>query len=297
MAMEPLINAIARLPWIEAIAQPLQQFVRSAFPGDGGREIKNALHGTWLGHPLHPVLTDIPVGAWTVAAVLDAVELATGNTQASTAADAAVAIGLAGAVGSAITGLTDWSETDGRGRNVGVMHAVLNVVATTLYASSFLMRRKAGTRQTGIALSMMGYAISGSAAYLGGHLVFGEQIGVDHTATSDNTKPEEFTAVMATSDLRENKPARVLAEGVAIMLLKRGERIFALSDTCPHLGGPLSEGKIVGDAIQCPWHQSELALEDGHVVNGPTTFPARCFDVRVRSGQIEVRAGNKHAEA
>ena len=77
---------------------------------------------------------------------------------------------------------------------------------------------------------------------------------------------------------------------MAVLLVKRGERIFAITETCPHLGGPLSEGKLVGDAIQCPWHNSELALEDGHVVNGPTTFPARCFDVRVREGQIEVRA-------
>ena len=288
MGFEPLINAIARQKWIEEIADPLQKLVRESFPGEGGREIKNLLHGTWLGHPLHPVLTDIPVGAWSVAVVLDLLD--------SPAADAAVAIGLAGAIGSAVTGLTDWSETEDRGKKIGVMHALLNVVSTVLYTTSLIMRRSNKRRSTAVTLSMMGYAISGAAAYLGGHLVFGEQIGVDHTATPDNKKPEKFTPTIKADDLRDNSPTRVEADGVPIVLVKRGERIFALSNTCPHLGGPLAEGKLVGDAIQCPWHQSELALEDGHVVNGPTTFPARCFDVRVRSGKIEVRAASKHAE-
>src|ERR1700740_478006 len=126
------------------------------------------------------------------------------------------------------------------------------------------------------------------SAYLGGHLVFGEQIGVDHTATADNKKPEAFVPVLAESALAPDTPTRVPAEGVAILLVKRNGQIFAITEPCPHLGGPLSEGKLVGDAIQCPWHQSELALADGHVVNGPTTFPARCFEVRVREGKIEV---------
>ncbi|MEA2326051.1 MAG: hypothetical protein QOE68_1010 [Thermoanaerobaculia bacterium] len=199
MDFEPLFNAIARQPWIDEIADPLQELIRSLFAGETGREVKNALHGTWLGHPLHPVLTDIPVGAWTVAAVLDGLELVSGNRQTGGVADAAIAIGLAGAVGSAITGFTDWSETEDRGRKVGVMHALLNVVATTLYATSLVMRRSRKRRRSAIALSMMGYAISGSAAYLGGHLVFGEQIGIDHTATADNKKPEKFTAVIAAS--------------------------------------------------------------------------------------------------
>lgn len=284
MGSEPLINAIAKIDWLDAIADPLQPAVRNLL----GRELKNALHGTWLGHPLHPVLTDVPVGAWTAALVLDVLG-------ADDAADIAIGVGLLGAIGSAVTGLTDWSETDGRGRKVGVMHAVLNVVSTGLYATSLAMRRSRESRTSGVALSTLGYIIASGAAYLGGHLVYGEQIGVDHTATADNKKPAKFTKIMADADLREDKPTYAEADGVGIVLVKRNGRIFALTNTCPHLGGPLAEGKLVGDAIQCPWHQSELALDDGHVVNGPTTFAARCFDVRVRSGQIEVRAANKQA--
>ena len=290
MASREIINKIADQKWIEDSGEPLQKAVRGAFVGDAGREVKNFLHGTWLGHPLHPVLTDIPVGAWTAALALDALEGMSGRKECGSAADLAIGVGLIGAVGSAVTGITDWSETDGSARKVGMLHGLLNVLATTLYTTSLIMRKRKRSRQSGIAMSMLGYAVASSAAYLGGHLVFGEQIGVDHTATADAGKPEKFTKVMADADLKPNKPTRVLANGIAILLVRRNEEIYAMTETCPHMGGPLSEGKLVGDAIQCPWHMSELALEDGHVVNGPTAYPARCFDVRVRAGQIEVRA-------
>lgn len=293
---EQLFNTIAEQHWLDAIGDPLQQGIHDLF-GEKGRGLKDVLHGTWLGHPLHPVLTDIPVGAWTVAAVLDVVETVTGTDTMTKAADAAVAIGLAGAVGAAVTGLTDWSETYDRPKRIGLTHGLLNIVATSLYATSLVLRLRGKQRSKAITLAHLGYAISGFSAYLGGHLVFGEQIGVDHTATADAAKPEHYTPVLAEAELVEEKPTRVLAEGVAIVLVKQRGRIHALTDTCPHLGGPLSEGKLVGDAIQCPWHQSELALEDGRVVCGPTTFPARSFDVRVRDGRIEVRAATKQAHA
>ena len=289
MGYEALINAIARQPGLEELADVLQKAVRGALP----REIKNVLHGTWLGHPLHPALVDVPLGAWTAALVLDAMESLSGRREFRDSADAAVALGIIGAVGSAVTGLTDWSETDDRGKRVGLAHGLLNIAATAMYATSYAMRRKKSSRQSAVALSMLGYATGMMSAYLGGHLVFGEQVGVDHTATADRKKPEKWTAVLADRSLQHDKPTRVEADGVAILLVKRGDRIFALTETCPHLGGPLSEGKLVGDAIQCPWHNSEFRLEDGHVVNGPATFPARCIDVRVRDGQIEVRAAGR----
>ncbi|HKO56095.1 MAG TPA: Rieske 2Fe-2S domain-containing protein [Thermoanaerobaculia bacterium] len=290
MGSQTVANLIDSQEWLDETSGTIADAIRDVLP----RELKNLLHGTWLGHPLHPVLTDIPVGAWSVALALDGVAGMTGSEDVGDAADVAIAIGLLGAVGAAVTGATDWSETYGRGRKVGLVHGILNLAAAGLYTGSLIARR-GGNRDTGVALSMLGYAIAGASAYLGGHLVFSEQIGVDHTATADADKPEEFTAVMAAASLAENKPTRVVADGVAIMLLKRGERIYALTDTCPHLGGPLSEGTLVDGAIRCPWHGSELALEDGSVVNGPSTFPARCFQVRIQDGVIELRAGNKQA--
>lgn len=290
MANDAIIDTITSQAWLDQAADPLQKAVHGAFAGEGGRQVKNALHGTWLGHPLHPALTDIPLGAWTVAAVLDVLEAVSDRDDIGAAADAAVAVGIAGALGSAVTGLTDWSDTYDNGRKVGLMHGLLNLAATGLYVTSLVMRRRDRNRGVAVGLSMLGYALTTSSAWLGGHLVFGEQIGVDHTATADAGKPKKFTAVMSSSDLKDEKPTRVEAEGVAICLVRKNGQLFAITDTCPHLGGPLSEGKLVGDAIQCPWHQSELALEDGHVVNGPTTFPARRFETRERAGKIEVRA-------
>ncbi len=285
-----IITTISNQKWIQNSAEPLQKAVRGAFAGEAGREVKNFLHGTWLGHPLHPALTDIPVGAWTAALALDALESLSGRKECGSAADLAIGVGLVGAVGSAVTGITDWSETDDPGRKVGLLHGLLNVTATSLYTASLFMRKSRSSRRSGVALSMLGYAVAFASAYLGGHLVFGEQIGVDHTATSDANKPEKFTRSIAADDLKQNKPTRVMVDGIAILLVKRNDEIYALTETCPHMGGPLSEGKLVGDAIQCPWHGSQLALEDGHVVNGPTAFPARCYDVRMRGGYIEVRA-------
>lgn len=288
MGSETIADLIGNQEWLDDVGTAVADAIHSLFPGAAGEAVKDALHGTWLGHPLHPVLTSIPVGAWTVALALDALENLSGSEEVGSAADAAVAIGLVGAVGSAITGATDWSETYGRGQKVGLVHGVLNLTAAALYTTSFVMR-KSGDRRSGVALSMLGYAIAGASAYLGGHLVFGEQIGVDHTATADADKPEDWTPVTALADLPENKPTRAMADGVAVLLVRRGERIFAMTETCPHLGGPLAEGKLVGDAIQCPWHGSELALEDGSIQRGPTTYPARCFEVRVRDGRVEVR--------
>jgi len=293
MGSQTIANIIDKQTWIDAAGDPVQKVVketlRQAMP------VKDFLHGTWLGHPLHPVLTDIPVGAWTLAMMLDAFEAMSGREELGAGADFAIGVGLLGAVASAVTGIADWSETDFRAKKVGVVHALFNVAATTLYTASWIMRGRKKTRRSGVGLSTLAYMLASGGAYLGGHLVFAEQIGVDHTATSDATQPEKFTTVMKVADLADDKPTRVVAEGIAICLVKRGDKIFGITDTCPHLGGPLSEGKLVGDAIECPWHQSQLALEDGSIVSGPTTYPARCFDVRVRAGEIQVRAASKQA--
>ena len=297
MASEALIDALAAQKWADPYADKLQKLVRDLFAGDAGREIKNLLHGVWLGHPLHPALTDVPVGAWTAALVFDAIDGISGRDDLRAGADAAVAIGLIGAVGSAITGLTDWAEVYGgeRATKVGLTHGLFNLAAAGLYTASWILRKDRASRQKGIALSMLGYAIAGFSAYLGGHLTYGEQLGVDHTATANAAEPSDYKQVARLADLEEGKPTRAEANGVPILLVRRGEHVFAITETCTHLGGPLSEGVLKGDVIQCPWHTSEFSVHDGRVVNGPATFPARCFDVRITDGNVEVKARNKQA--
>ncbi|MBD0371309.1 MAG: Rieske 2Fe-2S domain-containing protein [Pyrinomonadaceae bacterium] len=285
---ETLAQVIDKQDAISAAADALQPAVTDLFKsgGEAGQAVKNFLHGTWLGHPLHPVLTDIPVGAWTTALALDAMEAVSGREEFGSAADAAVAVGLVGALGAAATGITDWSDTEGRGRKVGLVHALLNAGATTLYAGSLVCRRR-NSRRVGVGLSMLGFLVSGAAAYLGGHLVFGEKIGVDHTAGQHF--PNEYTPVMAEAALPENQLTRVLVRDVPLLLVRRAGQIFALAETCSHLGGPLSEGELIDNTVRCPWHCSRFSLSDGSVVDGPATHPQPCMETRVRDGQIEVR--------
>jgi nitrite reductase/ring-hydroxylating ferredoxin subunit/uncharacterized membrane protein len=289
MLVEELVRTLGDQESLDPLATPLQETIRSLFASAGvaGRQAKNFLHGSALGHPLHPALIELPVGAWTLAAILDALELA-GLRRNRGFADTAIKIGLAGAIGAAVAGATDWSETDGRAKRIGLAHGVMNLTATGLYALSLLVRRR--SRSKGIALSMTAFGLAMSSAYLGGHLSYGEQIGVDHTATADQDTPKEFVAVLDAGELAENKPTKVIAGGVAVVLVKQGDSIYALRETCTHLGGPLSEGKIEGDSIRCPWHGSRFCLKDGRVLDGPAVFPERLFDVRVREGRIEVRA-------
>ena len=274
--------------WLDPTANVLQPAVKKAFDalGPARRDVKNFLHGTWLGHPLHPVMTDIPLGAWTATLLLDALSDGRGRSGFARAADASLALGLAGAVGSAVTGLADWSETDARPRRLGVAHAALNVGATLLFAASLLSRGR-GNRGAGRGLAITGYLATIAAAYLGGELVYHEQIGVDHS--SGRELPEKFTPLLPDEDLPEGKLKRVLYKETPLLLVRRGDRVYALAETCAHLGGPLSEGKLEGDTVVCPWHASRFTLESGEVVDGPTAFPQPCLKTRIRDGQIEVK--------
>lgn len=287
MSANSAITLIDRQPWLDEVAEVLQTAIGGAFRAGGaaGQNLQNFLHGTWLGHPLHSVLTDVPIGAWTAALVLDAVDEISGNQAFGRAADASVAVGVAGAIASAVTGLTDWHKTDGRARRVGITHGLMNATALTLYAASLAARRR-NNRRAGRGLSLLGYAISSAAAYLGGHLVYAEQVGVDHTVNQET--PDRFVAVLDDADLPEGEMRRVEVDGTPVLLARHGGRLFAMIETCSHFGGPLAEGRLEGDSVRCPWHGSRFALEDGRVLEGPSVHPQPCLAVRVRNAQIEV---------
>ena len=290
MAENKFINAITAQEWLGEIGGKLRPAVIGAFKSGGkaGTGIKNFLHGTWLGHPLHPLITDVPIGSWTASAVLDILELS-GQKKYTSGADATIAIGLLGAAGSAISGLTDWSGTTKNKQKIGLMHGMLNLGATALYTTSYFLRKKKKDRGTAIALAMLGYGITGLAAYLGGHLVYGEQVGVDHTQVSAEY-PEDFVAVFPEKDLIENQMAVAKAGKIAVLIVKQKGEIFAIANTCSHLGGPLCDGELKEDcSVVCPWHHSQFSLKDGSVISGPATEPQPKFDVRLMNGQIEVK--------
>jgi nitrite reductase/ring-hydroxylating ferredoxin subunit/uncharacterized membrane protein len=289
MATETALDLINRQDWLDPVASQLQQGVHQLYQSGGGKgqAIKNALHGTWLGHPVHAVITDVPVGAWTAGVVCDALEEITGRQEFGKGADLAVGVGLAGAAVSAITGLTDWSETDGRARKIGFVHGAMNLCGALLYTASLACRNQNKRRQ-GRGYSLLGYAMAFGAAYLGGELVYNEQVGVNHAAGGAPI-PTEFVPVLPESDLQEGILRKVDARGVPVLLLRRQGEIYAIAETCSHAGAPLSQGKLEGTVVTCPWHKSQFDLRSGNVINGPATHPEPCFETRVRNGQVEVR--------
>ena len=271
---------------LDRVAEPLSKAVRGAYAaaGPAGARAKNTLHGVWLGHPLHPVFTDVPIGAWTTALALDSA--ANGDRGMRRAATFAMGVGLAGAAGAAVTGLTDWSETNGRSRRTGLLHGLLNIAATTLFAAAFI-RRRGDSDAGGRGLAWAGYAIAVGSAYLGGDLVYAQRIGVTHAAVEE---PEAFTPVASSTEVPEASMMRARRGDVDVLLARQHGRLCALAHPCAHMGGPLSEGTLKDGSVVCPWHGSEFALDDGEVINGPATQAQPCFAVREAGGQIEVKA-------
>lgn len=278
---ETVVEPIERFESLDAVAEPLQAAARGAIPQ--ASKLKDLLSGTWLGHPLHPPLTEVVIGAWTSALVLDLA----GGESAEDAADLLVATGVLAALPTAAAGLSDWADLRGGTRRVGIVHAAGNTTALVLQALSWSARRR-GDRSLGLLLSGLGFGLAGFSAWLGGHLSFARGVGVNQTAFDQ--APGEWTAVLDESGLEEGKPTAAQAGTLSVLLVRKGRRLFALADRCSHRGCALHEGKLVDDTIVCPCHGSTFRL-DGSIVKGPATSPQPAFEARVRKGTVEIRAG------
>lgn len=274
--------------WLDTLAAPIQQWLSKLFgqPGEPNRKIKDLLNGTWLGHGIHPILTDIPLGAWSGTVLLDLVSLNDTSDGIARGADLTLLLGLAGAAGSVVTGVTDWSDLDGTDRRVGLMHGLLNSGVTLLYFTSLILRLT-GQRRSAIALSTTGYMAALFTAYLGGEMVFAKGVGVNHAAFEGGS--DDFVAVMKEEELAEGKLTRVDVAGIPAILLKKGKTIQAIGATCTHLGAPLDEGDVKDGVVTCPWHGSRFCMADGSVVNGPAVYAEPTFEVRVEAGKIQLR--------
>ncbi|HET9849299.1 MAG TPA: DUF2231 domain-containing protein [Candidatus Dormibacteraeota bacterium] len=280
---------IERQGWLEPVADFSQKLVGGTYKlmGGAGRPLRTFVHGTWLGHPLHPVITDIPLGAWTLAVLFDIIYLFKRTPAWSTPADLTIFVGVLAALGAAVTGYTDWNDTFGRERRVGIAHGLTNTLVLVLYIISLLVRVTGGSRGLAIVIALIGYLLVISAAYLGGEMVFSIGTGVNHHAWQH--PPEKFTRVMLEGQLHDGTLVRGMAGDTPILLYKKGEKICAISETCSHAGGPLEEGEIVGDQVQCPWHGSRFDLCTGQVRGGPATISQVRYEARMQNGQIEVR--------
>lgn len=280
-------TAIARIgEWrtLDKIGGPLGQAVHRATKPNA---VKNALSGGWLGHQLHPMLTDVPIGAWLMASAVDY----TVGKPGSVAARRLVALGVLGAVPTAAAGASDWSDSYGGDQRVGLVHGIANVAATGLHAWSWVARRQ-GRHRTGVALSTLGLGLTAAASYLGGHLSFGRGVGVNNT--SFQPPVTDWVDVAKLSALDERTPIRVTAGTVPAVLVKVDGRVHALSATCTHASGPLDEGKIIDDehhgaCIVCPWHGSQFSVIDGNVARGPASVPQPRWQVRIDNDDVSIK--------
>jgi nitrite reductase/ring-hydroxylating ferredoxin subunit/uncharacterized membrane protein len=276
-----IADRFERLEALDGPGEWLQGLVKKAVPDES--RLKDLLSGTWLGHPVHPLLTDVVVGCWTSSFLLDLLP----SPDARAASDRLIGLGLLGAVPTVAAGASDWAELFGRLRRAGTAHAAGNATALTLYTMSYVARKR-GRRAAGLALSTLGFGISLASAYLGGHLSFGRGVGVNQT--SFESPPSEWTASVKESGLKDGKPKAARVNGMDIVLVRRGRRIHALADRCPHRGCSLHEGEVNDNgSLTCPCHGSTFRLNDGEILKGPATSPAPSFETRTRDGRVEVR--------
>jgi nitrite reductase/ring-hydroxylating ferredoxin subunit/uncharacterized membrane protein len=279
MSLHDVVKRIENLRALDPVADRLADAAHEVIP-DG--QVKDALSGSWLGHPLHPMLTDIPIGCFSSAAVIDVI----GGRRGRKAADKLVLLGLASAVPTAASGWADWSETVGEARRIGVVHAAANVVGLACYAASYV-NRKRGRRLRGVLQGFAGMGAMSVGGYLGGHLVFAKGIGVN--ATHDEEGVADWASAAPLAEVPERRPIGVDVNGTRVVLYRQGHQIDALSATCTHAGGPLDEGEVEDGCIRCPWHGSVFELRTGKVVHGPATVPEPVYDARIVGDKVEVR--------
>jgi nitrite reductase/ring-hydroxylating ferredoxin subunit/uncharacterized membrane protein len=276
-ALDSLASRIESTPALDGLANslvklgaPLQR------PG-----IRDVLSGTPVGHPAHPVLVTVPIGAWTTASVLD---LTFRNQRA---ARVAVGFGVLSAIPTALTGFSDWLYTTGAERRIGLVHALTNDVALTLYSASWIARRRKRNLR-GAALAGVGALVLTAGGWLGGHLAYALGVGVDTTAFQAAT--EEWTDVLPESELPAvGETTQAEVAGIPLLVVRQADGIHVLADRCTHRGAPLSDGELQAGCIVCPWHDSAFDVQDGSVVRGPASRPQPVYEVRTIGGQLQVR--------
>lgn len=260
--------------------------------GKTRRQAADLLHGTWLGHPLHAVLTDLTIGAWVFSFVLDLFSLTNRSKGVERAADTLLDLGNVAGTTTAMAGLTDYSTIPHRAMASGATHGLLNAFGLTMSLLSSWNRKK-GNRGLGIFLSSISSGILFFSAWLGGELAYKYKVGVNKIPQPP--EPGKWHPTIPEQDLPDMTPKRVEVEGSPILLYRYQDQIYAIGAVCGHDGGALDEGSFDGYCVTCPLHQSVYDLRDGSVVHGPSTYAEPVYEVRVQDGTVEVRLGERPA--
>jgi nitrite reductase/ring-hydroxylating ferredoxin subunit len=258
--------------------------------GRPGKLLQDLLNGSWLGHSLHAVLTDVVIGAATAALLLDLARVVLGVEGLELATTWVVGLTGLSAIGAILSGLTDFKDTTPSSalRDLAGLHGIVNVVGTVAFAYSFAARLT-GAHDPAFWGLLLGYLVISVGSFIGGHVVFKYGYMVNYNAFPKLRKVKDFTPVLAAGELPEETPTKAKLGATAVVLVRRGDVVHALRDTCAHAGGPLSGGQLRGDAIECPWHSSVYRLADGRVVHGPASTTQPSYEARINEGQVELR--------
>lgn len=289
---------LGRQHWLDRPSYRLENTLSFVFNAFGARRdrVANILNGVWLGHPVHPPLASLTSGAIGTTVALDTLSLLPGRPRselldASRFARRSLGVGIVANLASAVTGVADWQHTHEQDRRIGLVHGLLNLLATGLYLQSWRDRR-GGRHVRGIAASTIGYGITVGSGFLGGALVFGSGIGLDQSGA--RLRLADWTPVAAMAHLADGAPTRVEVDGVGLVLCRNGESVAALGGSCPHLAAPMADGWLDRGRLVCPWHGSQFDTATGEVVRGPAAAPLPCYQARVRNGTVELRDGAEH---
>jgi nitrite reductase/ring-hydroxylating ferredoxin subunit/uncharacterized membrane protein len=269
-----LISRLEQESRLDAAVSAGQRVARLIRPGT----VRDALHGVWLGHPVHPMLVQATTGAWLSASILDL----TGADEK--AARRLVAAGIGAAVPAALAGAADWSEQHEQQMRVGVIHAAGNITALGLYAASLAQRGPRAARL----LRLAGLAAVSASGLLGAHISFRLAGGANHAEQVPHLVESGWQHLMPAADLPEGKPVRRLLGEVPVVAVRAGGALYVLADRCSHMSGPLSDGELADGCLTCPWHGSVFRIADGSVARGPATAPQPAFETREAGGAIQV---------
>src|SRR5215217_5143412 len=267
MSLMGILDRVADVQAFDKIIEPARRAVNAALRPQA---FKDLLHGTWLGHSLHPVLVQVPVGSWVSAGVLDTVP------RLRPAATVLIGTGVAAAVPAALTGAADWSEQDTGVRRLGALHAVANVAALGLFVGS-LVARSRGRQALGLVLSYSGLGIATGSASVGGHMSYAQSSGASHSATAARALTSDWIDLGPLDDFPEGRPVLRTGSGgsvdVPLVAVRRGSRVDVFIGSCSHMAGPLQEGRIEeirgATCLVCPWHGSAFDLDNGEPRRGP----------------------------
>jgi nitrite reductase/ring-hydroxylating ferredoxin subunit/uncharacterized membrane protein len=290
MSLMGFLDRIADVPSFDKAIEPARRAVQ-AVPS----AVKDVLHGTWLGHPLHPVLVQVPVGSWVSAGLLDAVP------PLRPAATVLIGTGMAAAVPAAMSGAADWSEQGTGVRRLGALHAVMNTAALGFYGGSLVARAR-GRGGLGRVLAYAGLGLAGSSAAIGGHMSYAQSSGASHAATAVRALTTDWVDLGPLDDLPEGRPTMRTGKGgsmsVPLAVVRRGARVDVFVGACSHLSGPLDEGTVEtvrgSECLVCPWHGSAFDLDNGQPRRGPAANPQEKLEVRMDAGRVKARVPSRH---